>query len=73
MIQDDIDELAARLVAGRYGELQCLRALALVEKQAPTLQASSPTGLMVPSEVYPSVSTCFGGASAFTVNARLGV
>ena len=33
----ELDLLAQRLVAGRYGELQCLRALAIVEKQAPVL------------------------------------
>lgn len=35
--QTDIDALTTRLMAGRYGELQSLRALAIVEKQAPNL------------------------------------
>ena len=35
--QTEIDALTTRLMAGRYGELQSLRALAIVEKTAPNL------------------------------------
>ena len=38
MHTNEVDELAARLVAGRYGELACLRALAAVNKRRPALE-----------------------------------
>ena len=36
--EDEAAALAARLVAGRYGELRCLRSLCVVEKNAPALE-----------------------------------
>ena len=39
-VTENVDQLASRLLASRYGELRCLRQLAAVSKNAPTLEAA---------------------------------
>ena len=37
---ENVDQLASRLLASRYGELRCLRQLAVASKNAPSLEAA---------------------------------
>ena len=56
MASENVDQLASRLLASRYGELRCLRQLAVASKNAPALEAAfqEQTGAGSSSEAGPT-------------------